>query len=159
MANQLKVAVVHAIEVLFERGWSQRRIAGALGSIGGRWVATPGGRGTGQTRPRRLPGLTETQTSVGQRQRGLEAPPKAPAQIQNQPPRRPPGSTGPEIESPQVSGGLRSVAWGLHSARPGINGGAYQYAGPGRRFADLDDDADVDLHDFAAFQRTFTAGE
>lgn len=31
MANQLKVAVVHAIEVLLERGWSQRRIAGALG--------------------------------------------------------------------------------------------------------------------------------
>ena len=31
MANQLKVAVVHAIEVLLERGWSQRRIAGVLG--------------------------------------------------------------------------------------------------------------------------------
>ena len=31
MANQLKVAVVHTIEVLLERGWSQRRIAGALG--------------------------------------------------------------------------------------------------------------------------------
>lgn len=31
MANQLKVAVAHAIEVLLERGWSQRQIAGALG--------------------------------------------------------------------------------------------------------------------------------
>ncbi len=31
MANQLKVAVVHAIEVLLERGWFQRRIAGVLG--------------------------------------------------------------------------------------------------------------------------------
>ena len=31
MANQLKVAVVHTIEVLLERGWSQRRVAGALG--------------------------------------------------------------------------------------------------------------------------------
>ncbi len=31
MANQLKVAVVHAIEVLLEHGWSQRRIAGVLG--------------------------------------------------------------------------------------------------------------------------------
>ena len=31
MANQLKVAVVHAIEVLLDRGWSQRRIAKALG--------------------------------------------------------------------------------------------------------------------------------
>jgi transposase len=31
MANQLKVAVVHTIEVLLERGWSQRRIAGSLG--------------------------------------------------------------------------------------------------------------------------------
>jgi transposase len=31
MANQLKVAVVHAIEVLLERGWSHRRVAGVLG--------------------------------------------------------------------------------------------------------------------------------
>ncbi len=31
MANQLKVAVVYAIEVLLERGWSQRRVAGVLG--------------------------------------------------------------------------------------------------------------------------------
>ena len=33
MANQLKVAVMHAIEVLLERGWSQRRIAGALDAV------------------------------------------------------------------------------------------------------------------------------
>ena len=31
MANQLKVTVAHAIEVLFERGWSQRRIAAVSG--------------------------------------------------------------------------------------------------------------------------------
>ena len=31
VANRLKVGCVHAIEVLLERGWSQRRIAEALG--------------------------------------------------------------------------------------------------------------------------------
>ncbi len=31
MANRLKVGVVHSIYVLLERGWSQRRIAAALG--------------------------------------------------------------------------------------------------------------------------------
>ena len=32
-------------------------------------------------------------------------------------------------------------------------------AGPGCRFADLDSDADVDLHDFALFQNAFTGGD
>jgi len=31
MANQLKVAMVHSIQTLRERGWSQRRIARTLG--------------------------------------------------------------------------------------------------------------------------------
>ena len=31
--------------------------------------------------------------------------------------------------------------------------------GPGCRFADMDDDTDVDLHDFALFQTAFTGGE
>ena len=48
MANQLRVAVVHAIEVLWDRGWSQRRVAGALGIDRGT-VA----RLCGRTRPRR----------------------------------------------------------------------------------------------------------
>ncbi len=44
----------------------------------------------------------------------------------------------------------------LTNRRMGINGGPGQDAGPGCRFADFDDDTDVDLHDLAAFQRTFT---
>ena len=47
----------------------------------------------------------------------------------------------------------------LTNARPGINGGPGNDAGPGCRFADFDADDDVDLLDFAAFQRTFTGGQ
>jgi len=47
----------------------------------------------------------------------------------------------------------------LSNQRPGINGGPGNDAGPGCRFADFDDDTDVDLHDLAAFQRTFTGQE
>ena len=32
-------------------------------------------------------------------------------------------------------------------------------AGPGCRFGDMDDDTDVDLHDFAVFQNAFTGGD
>ncbi|UCC30491.1 MAG: hypothetical protein JSU86_20120 [Phycisphaerales bacterium] len=47
----------------------------------------------------------------------------------------------------------------LSNARPGINGGPGNDAGPGCRFADFDSDNDVDLHDTATFQRTFTGGQ
>jgi hypothetical protein len=44
----------------------------------------------------------------------------------------------------------------LTNERPGINGGPDNDAGPGCRFADFDADSDVDLLDFAAFQRTIS---
>lgn len=44
----------------------------------------------------------------------------------------------------------------LTNRRPGINGGPDEDAGPGCRFADFDDDTDVDLRDVADFQNTFT---
>jgi hypothetical protein len=47
----------------------------------------------------------------------------------------------------------------LANARLGINGGPGENAGPGCRFADFDADADVDLHDLAAFQNAFTGGD
>ncbi len=47
----------------------------------------------------------------------------------------------------------------LSNHRLGINGGPDQDAGPGCRFADFDDDTDVDLLDFAEFQLMFTGGE
>ena len=46
----------------------------------------------------------------------------------------------------------------LTNRRPGISGGPGNDAGPGCRFADFDDDTDVDLRDVAAFQRTFRGG-
>lgn len=46
----------------------------------------------------------------------------------------------------------------LTNRRVGINGGPGNDAGPGCRFADFDHDTDVDLHDFATFQNTFTGG-
>ena len=39
------------------------------------------------------------------------------------------------------------------------NSGPEDDAGPGCRFADFDDDTDVDLRDIAIFQNTFTGGE
>ena len=47
----------------------------------------------------------------------------------------------------------------LTNRRPGINGGPDNDAGPGCRFADFDDDTDVDLRDVADFQNTFTGGD
>ena len=47
----------------------------------------------------------------------------------------------------------------LTNARPGIHGGPGNDAGPGCRFADFDGDADVDLDDIGAYQRTFTGGQ
>ena len=47
----------------------------------------------------------------------------------------------------------------LTNDRLGINGGPAEDAGPGCRFADFDDDSDVDLRDLAAFQTAFTGGE
>jgi len=47
----------------------------------------------------------------------------------------------------------------LTNRRPGINGGPDNDAGPGCRFADFDDDTDVDLRDIADFQNTFTGSE
>ncbi len=47
----------------------------------------------------------------------------------------------------------------LTNVRPGINGGPENNAGPGCRFADFDDDSDVDLQDVAVFQQIFTGGE
>jgi len=44
----------------------------------------------------------------------------------------------------------------LTNRRPGINGGPDEDAGPGCRFADFDDDMDVDLRDAADFQNAFT---
>jgi len=47
----------------------------------------------------------------------------------------------------------------LTNRRLGINGGPDNDAGPGCRFADFDDDTDVDLRDVADFQNTFTGGD
>lgn len=47
----------------------------------------------------------------------------------------------------------------LSSDRIGLEGGPANDAGPGCRFADYDADADVDLLDFAEFQRAFTSRE
>jgi len=47
----------------------------------------------------------------------------------------------------------------LTNRRPRINGGPDNDAGPGCRFADFDDDTDVDLRDVADFQNTFTGGD
>ena len=48
------------------------------------------------------------------------------------------------------------VAECLGKGGPGIFGGPENNAGPGCRFADADDDGDVDLKDIAAFQNAFT---
>ena len=119
MANQLKVAVVHAVEVLLERGWSQRRIAGALGIDRGTVAGyarrareraansakAPPGSGGGSTGPGAAPG------GIGDPSRAIRTSSKPATQA-------PPGSGGREVESAGVSGGLRSVAGELHSARP-----------------------------------------
>ena len=47
----------------------------------------------------------------------------------------------------------------LTNDRLGINGGPDEDAGPGCRFADFDDDTDVDLLDFAEFQLAVTGSE
>jgi len=47
----------------------------------------------------------------------------------------------------------------LTNRRLGINGGPESDAAPGCRFADFDDDTDVDLRDVADFQNTFTSGD
>ena len=47
----------------------------------------------------------------------------------------------------------------LTNERLGINGGPGADAGSGCRFADFDDDTDVDLRDLATFQTTFTGDD
>jgi hypothetical protein len=47
----------------------------------------------------------------------------------------------------------------LTNRRPGINGGPEHDAGLGCRFADFDDDTDVDLRDIADLQNTFTGSD
>ena len=126
MANRLKVGVVHSIYVLLERGWSQRRIAAALGIDRGtvaRYVRLaregpkPAGAPPGSDEAdHATPGAwAADHAAIGA---GADSKPATEA---------PPGSTAPEIESPSTApeieppdepGGLRSVAWGLHSARP-----------------------------------------
>jgi hypothetical protein len=47
----------------------------------------------------------------------------------------------------------------LTNERVGIRGGPDEQAGPGCRWADFEGDADVDLHDVAAFQNLFDGGQ
>ncbi len=117
MANRLKVGVMHSIYVLLERGWSQRRIAAALGIDRGtvaRYVrlaregpkpagAPPGSGEAAHT----TPGAWAADHVAF----GAATDSKPATEV-------PSGSTAPEIESPDEPGGLRSVVWGLHSARP-----------------------------------------
>jgi|GEM_PF-4010458 len=58
MASQMKVAVVHAIELLLERGSSQRRIAEVLRVDPGTMARYARRAREWVKRPRRLPGLT-----------------------------------------------------------------------------------------------------
>ena len=151
MANRLKVGVVHSIYVLLERGWSQRRIAAALGIDRGtvaRYVrlaregpkpakappgsdealakpaAAPAGMGGAAQRPctdSKPAGAPPGSGEADHATPGAWAADHAvPGAVSDSKPatKAPPGSTAPEIESPDEPGGLRSVAWGLHSARP-----------------------------------------
>lgn len=144
MANQLKVAAVHAIEVLLERGWSQRRIAAALG-VDRETVAGYARRARQPANPAKAPpGSDDAPTGPGVAPAGFldasegpcrdskpatQAPPGSPAtetlagsMVSQAPPgltSLQPGSASVDgSPSPDGSGGLRSVTWGLHSARP-----------------------------------------
>jgi transposase len=122
MANRLKVAVVHAIEVLLERGWSQRRIAAALGIDRGTVAGYARSRcPSGRERPKPAkapPGSDEALTKPAAAPGGIGGASWATRTDSKPATQAPPGSRNPEVASPAGSGGLRSVAWGLHSARP-----------------------------------------
>ncbi|MFH1269063.1 MAG: IS21 family transposase [Planctomycetota bacterium] len=110
MANQLKVAVVHAIEVLLERGWSQRRIAGALGVDRGT-VARYARRAREPANPAKAPpgsdgaptGSERASAGVGAAFPGSCTDSKAATEA-------PPGSTSAEITSLEESGGVTATA-------------------------------------------------
>jgi len=118
MANQLKVAVVHAIEVLLERGWSQRRIAGVLGVDRGT-VARYARRAREPANPAKAPpGSDEASTRPAAAPAGIGGVSPGARTDSNPAVEAPPGSTGSEIRSPEESGGLRSAGPGHRSARP-----------------------------------------
>lgn len=122
MANQLKVAAVHAIEVLLERGWSQRRIAGALGIDRGtvaryaRSRCPPGGPAANPAKA--PPGSGGSSTEPEAPPAGIGGASGDTSRDSKPATEAPPGSRDSELDLPEGSGGLRSAAPRLRSARP-----------------------------------------
>ena len=103
MANVLKMAKVHSIQTLHARGWSQRRIARALGvhretvaryvQLAEHWPrAGPDSVGSSDQNRPNLPTGSEADELVGPD--GIEACDAGSAAVQNRP-NLPAGSTGP----------------------------------------------------------------
>ena len=115
MANQLKVAVVHAIEVLLERGWSQRRVAGALrvdrGTVA-RYARSRCPSGREPANPAKAPpGSDGAPIKPRAAPAGIPGASQGTCSDSKPATEAPPGATSPEIESLKEPGELRSAGF------------------------------------------------